>query len=212
MYISVRDRTWVGHSLWSVRFRPTCGLIASVFKRPVVSTRSQVPSERGASIVEFAMVLPLFIGLLMGFIDFGLNLNNISSVRQAVREGARDVAVGDPGDAVCTLAAGVDEPGTLDINESVLMPKTKALLCGIKEAVPGSKLRLRLAYPNGATSGKKGLICAQYQVTSATGFYNALLKDTVTKVQTQMRIERVEEDLDAFTESSLAGQNWTWCA
>lgn len=189
--------------------RAGCAGCAGPLRSPEVH-RAQV--ERGASIVEFAMILPLFVGLLMGFIDFGLNLNNISSVRQAVREGARDVAVGDPGDTQCTLEPGVDDPMTLDTNESVLMPKTKALLCGIKEAVPGSKLRLRLAYPNGATSGKKGLICAQYQVTSATGFYNALLKDTVTKVQTQMRIERVEEELDAFTESSLAGQNWTWCA
>jgi TadE-like protein len=149
------------------------------------------------------MVLPLFVGLLMGFIDFGLSLNNISSVRQAVREGARDVAVGDPGDAVCTLTA----PST-----PIPAPKTKTLLCGIKKQVPGSEIRLKLAYPDGAISGKKGLICAQYQVTSATGFYRALVKDTVTKVRTQMRIERVEPNLDAFSETSLAGQDWAWCA
>jgi hypothetical protein len=132
-----------------------------------------------------------------------LSLNNISSVRQAVREGARDVAVGDPGDAVCTLTAPSTPSPT---------PKTKTLLCGIKEQVPGSEIRLKLAYPNGAISGQKGLICAQYQVTSATGFYQALVKGTVTKVQTQMRIERVEPGLDAFSETPLAGQNWTWCA
>ena len=134
MYISVRDRTWVGHSLWSVRFRPTCGLIASVFKRPVVSTRSQVPSERGASIVEFAMVLPLFIGLLMGFIDFGLNLNNISSVRQAVREGARDTAVGDPGDAVCTLIAPAAPGPTHRRTGEAAAPSVRRCVVGLARA------------------------------------------------------------------------------
>jgi TadE-like protein len=165
-------------------------------------TGADTRKERGASIVEFAMVLPLFIGLLMGFIDFGLNLNNISSVRQAVREGARDVSVGDPGDAVCMLTAPAS-PGP--------MPKTKTLLCGIQKAVPGSSIRVRLSYPNGAQSGKKAVVCAQYKVASATGFYGSLLNKTVTKVQTQMRIERVETGLDAFSEDSFAGQNWSWC-
>jgi TadE-like protein len=158
--------------------------------------------ERGASIVEFALVLPLFIGLLMGFIDFGLNLNNISGVRQAVREGVRDVAVGDPGDAVCTLIAP-PSPAPAE--------KTKALLCGIRKSVPGSSVRLRLSYPDDHISGQKAVVCAQYQVASATGFYQSLLTKTVTKVQTQMRIERVEPDLDEYSESAFAGQNWTWC-
>lgn len=158
--------------------------------------------ERGASIVEFAIVLPLFVGLLMGFIDFGLNLNNISSVRQAVREGVRDVSVGDPGDAVCTLIAP---------SNPIPKPKTKTLLCGIRKSVPGSSVRLKLSYPNGHVSGKKAVVCAQYQVASATGFYKSLLTKTVTKVQTQMRIERVETDLDEFSETEFAGQNWNWC-
>jgi Flp pilus assembly protein TadG len=153
--------------------------------------------------VEFAMVLPLFIGLLMGFIDFGLNLNNISSVRQAVREGARDLAVGDPGDAVCALSAAAAPIATA--------AGTRKLLCGIKAAVPGSNVRVRLAYPALYKVGEKGLICAQYQVASATGFYKSLLAKTVTKVQTQMRIERIETNMDAFSEDAFVGQDWTWC-
>jgi TadE-like protein len=155
--------------------------------------------------VEFAMVLPLFIGLLMGFIDFGLNLNNISSVRQAVREGARDMAVGDPGTEVCTLLAPA-APGTTQAN-------TNKLLCGIKKAVPGSTIRVRLVYPGVGISpivGQKGLVCAEYQVASATGFYQSLLSKTITKVQTQMRIERIEPNLEEFSENALSG-SWSWC-
>lgn len=163
----------------------------------------RIQGERGASIVEFAMVLPLFVGLLMGFIDFGLNLNNISSVRQAVREGARDMAVGDAGDAVCTLSA----------TATPVPPLTKNLLCGIKQSVPGSNVRVRLVFPDpaGYVVGKKGLVCAQYQVASATGFYQSLLKNTVTKVQTQMRIEKILTGLVPYSEDAFVGQDWTWC-
>lgn len=200
MPLSARRSNRKGPSLWPSGLCAPAGWVVARHQKP--RRLSGLAGERGASIVEFALVLPLFIGLLMGFVDFGLNLNNISSVRQAVREGARDVAVGDPGDAVCTLSAPVTPAP---------MPKTKTLLCGIKKAVPGSSIRVRLVYPGGHTAGQKGLVCAQYQVTSATGFYRSLLSKSVTKVRTQMRIERIETGLDEFSEDSFDGQNWTWC-
>ena len=49
--------------------------------------------ERGAAIVEFALVIPLFIFLLLGLIAFGLILALKQSVTQSAEEGARD-AVG----------------------------------------------------------------------------------------------------------------------
>ena len=202
MYLSAPTPKQNGRALGFSRIGSQAGLLRLGIGKNGTQPGRCFAEERGASIVEFAMVLPLFIGLLMGFIDFGLNLNNISSVRQAVREGVRDVAVGDPGDAVCTLIAPANP---------VVAAKTKNLLCGIRKSVPGSSVRLRLSYPNDHESGEKAVICAQYQVASATGFYKSLLTKTVTKVQTQMRIERVETGLDEFSESTFAGQNWNWC-
>jgi Flp pilus assembly protein TadG len=204
MYLKAGTRRRGDDSMISPRFRARVGLLRSIGAPGRGAPEPLGGVERGASIVEFAMVLPLFIGLLMGFIDFGLNLNNISSVRQAVREGARDLAVGDPGDAICTLSATAT-PGATEAG-------TRKLLCGIKAAVPGSSIRVRLAYPGSYTVGDKGLICAQYQVASATGFYQSLLAKTVTKVQTQMRIERIEPNMGAFSEDAFVGQDWTWCA
>jgi Flp pilus assembly protein TadG len=51
--------------------------------------------------VEFALVIPLFLLVLFGIIDFGLALNDYNSVRQGVREGAREGVVGEFG-ATCT--------------------------------------------------------------------------------------------------------------
>jgi Flp pilus assembly protein TadG len=48
---------------------------------------------RGQALVEFALVVPLFLLLLAGMIDFGLGLNASISVSNAAREGARLGAV-----------------------------------------------------------------------------------------------------------------------
>ena len=52
-------------------------------------------AERGAAMVEFALVVPIFLLLVMGVIDFGATFNDYNSVRQGVREGARQAVVAD---------------------------------------------------------------------------------------------------------------------
>ena len=50
--------------------------------------------EKGASAVEFALVLPVLLALLLGIIEFGFAFNNQISLQQAVREGVRVEALG----------------------------------------------------------------------------------------------------------------------
>ncbi len=50
-------------------------------------------TERGASLVEFALVAPLLIMLVMGIIDFGWILSQSQDVRHGAREAARLAAV-----------------------------------------------------------------------------------------------------------------------
>ncbi|GAA1889756.1 hypothetical protein GCM10009715_39470 [Paeniglutamicibacter psychrophenolicus] len=49
--------------------------------------------QRGASAVEFAIVLPLLLTLLLGIIEFGFLFNQQISLTQAAREGARAYAI-----------------------------------------------------------------------------------------------------------------------
>ena len=51
--------------------------------------RSRTRDERGASAVEFALVAPFVLVLLLGMIQYGLYFNDASSARQGVRETAR---------------------------------------------------------------------------------------------------------------------------
>jgi Flp pilus assembly protein TadG len=50
-------------------------------------------NERGASAVEFALVLPLLMLLLFGIISYGVMLSFRQSLSQAAAEGARAAAV-----------------------------------------------------------------------------------------------------------------------
>lgn len=45
--------------------------------------------ERGAGLVEFALVLPVLIIILFGVIEFGIAFNRAQAVEAAAREGAR---------------------------------------------------------------------------------------------------------------------------
>jgi Flp pilus assembly protein TadG len=51
--------------------------------------RARCSRERGAVAVEFALVLPLLMALLVGIITAGLGYNNVLGVADGVREGAR---------------------------------------------------------------------------------------------------------------------------
>lgn len=53
--------------------------------------------QRGASAVEFALVLPLLIVLTFGIIEFGLLMYNYQVITNAAREGARyGIVMTDP--------------------------------------------------------------------------------------------------------------------
>ena len=58
--------------------------------------------ERGATAVEFALLLPVLLLLLFGIIDFGRALNAQITLTQAAREGARLAALGQSSSTVQT--------------------------------------------------------------------------------------------------------------
>jgi Flp pilus assembly protein TadG len=49
--------------------------------------------DRGANLVEFAIVMPFLLLLLLGIIEFGYFLAEFNDVRHGAREGARSAAV-----------------------------------------------------------------------------------------------------------------------
>jgi Flp pilus assembly protein TadG len=52
-------------------------------------TRSRWASERGAELIEFAIVLPILMLIIAGIVDFGMMFRTYEAVTNAAREGAR---------------------------------------------------------------------------------------------------------------------------
>jgi Flp pilus assembly protein TadG len=58
-----------------------------------MNKRAAFRSERGQTMTEFALVLPLMVVLLFGIIQFGITFNDYITLTDAVRAGARKGAV-----------------------------------------------------------------------------------------------------------------------
>jgi Flp pilus assembly protein TadG len=54
-----------------------------------VTPRKSLRDERGAQLIEAALVLPLLLLVLLGILDFGLLFQRYEAVTNAAREGAR---------------------------------------------------------------------------------------------------------------------------
>jgi Flp pilus assembly protein TadG len=61
-------------------------------------------NERGAALVEFALILPVLVMFVFGIVEFGRAYSARIQLTSAVREGARAAALG--GDAVAATKAG----------------------------------------------------------------------------------------------------------
>ena len=65
--------------------------------------------DRGAEAVEFALVVPLFLTLVFGIVDFGYMINHDTMVNNASREGAREGALNPvANDIECTVRQSLD--------------------------------------------------------------------------------------------------------
>jgi Flp pilus assembly protein TadG len=70
--------------------------------------RTRFRKEDGQAIVEFALVLPLLMGLLLGIVQFGIIFNNYETITDAARVGGRQAVVarfaGDNGASAISAA------------------------------------------------------------------------------------------------------------
>lgn len=91
-------------------------------------------SEKGQALVEFALILPILLGLILGMIEFGWILNGKLTLTNAAREGARAAVASEDAiiaakDAVVKAcqASGLTSIGaTINIDETAKSATVKA--------------------------------------------------------------------------------------
>lgn len=73
-------------------------------------------SQKGQSLVEFALVIPLLIVLLFGIVDFGRVFHTYLTLDHAGREAARAASVGGTDDEIESIA--VSNGTSINLTES----------------------------------------------------------------------------------------------
>ena len=115
------------------------------------------PDERGATLVEFAFILPIFVLLVFGVIDFGWAFAQNLDVKQGAREGGRIVAVNGgtgTGTAQCQSLQSQIRSQTHELNPTsltVLLAFTDSNGNGAKDI--GDLAQVTVRYPLSSLSG-----------------------------------------------------------
>ena len=102
-----------------------------------LNIRRRLMCERGAELIEFAIVTPLLLLLVFGIADFGLMFQRYEVLTNAAREGARVAAL--PG----YVAADVQNRVTQYLTGSAVTPVTTTYLTPAPVNVGGACITLR---------------------------------------------------------------------
>lgn len=117
------------------------------------------PGERGAAAVEFALILPVLILLVMGLIEFSRVFNVQISLSNAAREGARTMAIHN--DAPLARTAAI------------------AAAPSVNPAIGGGQIAVT---PGDCDAGGTVEVTINYDVALMTGFFGATIPLTGTGV------------------------------
>jgi Flp pilus assembly protein TadG len=161
-------------------------------------------NEEGASLVEFALLLPVLVLILFGIVDFGSLYNSYQSVRQGARDGMRQAVVAMPTNQTCTVQSG----GTQITGDA------QQLVCYVKARVGlGDNTRVRIIWNGPQTSaatdktnfpaGNPVMVCVQYPAQSLSGILAPFLNGKVLNTQAETLIEQDNNTLPLTTAAGV---------
>lgn len=164
-------------------------------RRRVTPATARPRGSGGGALVEFGLVFPVFIMILMSGIDIGLVLVDLSTTRQGLREGARQAVVAKFGSDVSCTTTSANTLGTT----------TKQLMCLSKDRIGLNQTdtRMKVAFPGTNQAGNSVVVCAMYPMKSTTGILQPLFSNRILKAEVQMRIEKADSALTAAGAGTL---------
>ncbi len=131
-------------------------------RRTLAATRARVPrTERAQSLAEFALLIPVFLILMFGVVDFGMGLRAYITVAQATREGARFAAVGNAAGAFTTGGSGQCNGST----NTTVVGKVCTTMDGLNLVKVTS---VTVTYPNGNQPGNSVRVSTTYNYNYIT--------------------------------------------
>lgn len=122
-----------------------------------ITTRTRTVGRRGAreegqAYVEFALVLPILLMIVLGIVQFGTAFKDYIALTDSVRVGARQGAVSrsilDPSQRVPLIEQKMkDAAGTLDTSKMVITVTPYDPETGTEAWVGGGDVTVRASYP-----------------------------------------------------------------
>ncbi len=120
--------------------------------------------RRASTLIEFALIVPILLAIVMGIIEFGWQMKNQLTVANAAREGARYASVGKPTTKVieriqsmATNIPGAPNSLTITISRNVADGTTYNTIVGntgtTNDAPTGSLIRIQVSAPNHSLTG-----------------------------------------------------------
>lgn len=165
----------------------------------MIRTRLRRRGDRGAAAVEFALVMPLLLAVLSGILDYGFYFNNSISVRQGVREAARQGVVQTAAAGSCASQVGY----------MAQLACTADLAIGPVNGAAYSKV----FYTSWAT-GQTLTVCSMVSTKAVIGLV-PYPKDGWTTSRTDMSIEVTSTTPSgdtSFAQQLPEGASWSWCS
>jgi Flp pilus assembly protein TadG len=103
--------------------------------------RTRITDEKGQSMTEFAIVLPVLVVFLFGVIQFGILFNNYVTLTDAVRAGARTAAVSRQASNPTGAATTMVQNSAANLNQSNLNVSVSS------SWQPGADVTVTATYP-----------------------------------------------------------------
>jgi len=139
--------------------------------------------RRGSTMVEFALVVPILITILLGIIEFGWYVKNQLAVANGTREGARMAAVGNTVETIRARVIATARPTTIQNSDITLTYLTKASSYATSANLQNDTTKNPVV--NNAGRGDLIVVTTSLAYTPLTGlpFLNRRINITVTMMR-----------------------------
>ena len=171
--------------------------MTAVLRRTKRASRAGTPrgSGRGQSLVEFALVFPIIVLLVMGFMEIGRAVFAFNTIANAARQGARVAAVNQLADVTeCDETRPIEDP-----YEPHWSMRGCAIVAGKTIGLKTANITVAYSAPPGTTLdcdptvhvGCIAAVTVSYHFTLTTPFVSSLIGPFTMSQTSEMPIERV---------------------
>jgi Flp pilus assembly protein TadG len=164
--------------------------------------------ERGASAVEFALILPLLMVMIFGIIDYGFFFFDSIGLRQGSREAAR---------AAVVLRVDTGACGTTVSYANIACTAREGSNNVLGQGSPRVKVKMyiNMSAPNTSNAWKQGnqfVVCTQVAEDAITGLV-PFPNGGIMKSKTVMSIEKdsAVPSGSLVSDAAPSGGSWSWC-